>query len=300
MITTFKLCWAGIFIQFRPETRIVDHWDWGGCGHRLGGLRGFYNGGLFMAIHQQTSKIPYLGWTQMQREAWHDGLKKMSTSAIAIFSWGLVTGLAMGKSPLSTEQALAMSLFVFAGTAQLASLPLIAAGFSVTTILITAFVINLRFIIFSIGVQANFSHLPFWRRAILGYFTADFGYLMYTSRFADVQTLAERKADSYYRTYFMYGLATGNWCIWQAGCILGILFASQIPDSWGLEFAGSLALIAVIVPMLDHHAARWAAAVAAVVAVFAYSLPLKLNLTLAILAAIVVAILSDRSPRAMR
>ena len=253
-----------------------------------------------MTSDQQTSKIPYLGWTQVQRVAWRDGLKKMSTSVVAIFSWALVTGLAMGKSQLSTEQALAMSLFVFAGTAQLASLPLIAAGFSVTTILITAFVINLRFIIFSIGVQANFSHLPFWRRAILGYFTADFGYLMYTSRFTEIQTLAERKADSHYRTYFMYGLATGNWAIWQAGSILGILFASQIPDSWGLGFAGSLALIAVIVPMLDHHAARWAAVAAAIVAVLAYSLPLKLNLSLAIFAAIIVAMLSDRSPKAIR
>jgi predicted branched-subunit amino acid permease len=206
----------------------------------------------------------------------------------------------MGKSALTTEQALAMSLFVFAGSAQLAALPLIGAGFSVFTILITAFIVNLRFVIFSIGVQAHFSHLPAWRRAILGYFTADFGYLMYTSRFPEVQAVSERKNDSYYRTYFMYGLATGNWGIWQAGSILGILGASQIPDEWGLEFAGTLALIAVIVPMLDHRAARWAAIVAAIVAILTYSLPLKLNLTAAILAAIVVGILADRSSKAMR
>jgi len=98
----------------------------------------------------------------------------------------------------------------------------------------------------------------------------------------------------------MYGLATGNWTIWQSGSILGILFASQIPDSWGLEFAGTLALIAVIVPMLDHRAARWAAGAAAIVAVLAFALPLKLNLTLAIIAAIMVGILADRSPRRPR
>ena len=247
-----------------------------------------------------TAKLPYFGWSQQQQSAWRGGLKTMSRSALAIFSWAVVTGLAMGKSSLSTEQALAMSLFVFAGSAQLAALPLIGAGFSVLTILITAFVVNLRFVIFSIGVQAHFSHLPAWRRAILGYFTADFGYLMYTSRFGEVQTEAERKNDSYYRTYFMYGLATGNWGFWQAGSILGILGASQIPDEWGLEFAGTLALIAVIVPMLDHRAARWAAVVAAMVAILTYSLPLKLNLTAAILAAIVVGILADRSSKAMR
>ena len=247
-----------------------------------------------------TAKLPYFGWSQQQQSAWRGGLKTMTRSALAIFSWAVVTGLAMGKSSLSTEQALAMSLFVFAGSAQLAALPLIGAGFSVFTILITALIVNLRFVIFSIGVQAHFSHLPAWRRATLGYFTADFGYLMYTSRFGEVQTEAERKNDSYYRTYFMYGLATGNWGIWQAGSILGIMGASQIPNEWGLEFAGTLALIAVIVPMLDHRAARWAAVVAAMVAILTYSLPLKLNLTAAILAAIVVGILADRSSKVMR
>jgi predicted branched-subunit amino acid permease len=133
-----------------------------------------------MRFNPFVSKLPYWGWTPLQQGAWRDGLKTMSTSAVTIFSWALVTGLAMGKSPLSTEQALAMSLFVFAGTAQLAALPLIAGGFSIGTILITAFVVNLRFIIFSVGVQAHFSHLPYWRRVILGYFTADFGYLMFT------------------------------------------------------------------------------------------------------------------------
>jgi len=253
-----------------------------------------------MDFARLTAKLPYSGWNEQQQSAWRDGLKTMSRSALSIFSWALVTGLAMGKSSLSTDQALAMSLFVFAGSAQLAALPLIGAGFSVFTILITAFIVNLRFVIFSIGVQAYFSHLPAWRRAILGYFTADFGYLMYTGRFPEVQAVTERKNDSYYRTYFMYGLATGNWSIWQVGSILGILSASQIPDDWGMEFAGTLALIAVIVPMLDHRAARWAAIVAAIVATLSYSLPLKLNLTVAILAAIFVGILADRSPKAMR
>ncbi len=250
-----------------------------------------------MRFNPFVSKLPYWGWTPLQQGAWRDGLKTMSTSAVTIFSWALVTGLAMGKSPLSTEQALVMSLFVFAGTAQLAALPLIAGGFSIGTILITAFVVNLRFIIFSVGVQAHFSHLPYWRRVILGYFTADFGYLMFTNRFTEVQNAQERKADGYYRSHFMYGLACGNWTIWQTGSIIGILFASQIPDSWGLEFAGTLALIAVIVPMLDHRSARWAAGAAAVVAVLAYSMPFKLNLTLAIIAAIMVGILADRSPK---
>lgn len=45
-----------------------------------------------------------------------------------IAAWGLVTGVAMVKGGLSVPLALVMSLVVFSGSAQLATLPLIAAG----------------------------------------------------------------------------------------------------------------------------------------------------------------------------
>jgi predicted branched-subunit amino acid permease len=221
----------------------------------------------------------------------------MSKSVVTIFTWALVTGLAMGKSTLTLWQAVSMSLLVFAGTAQLAALPLIALGLPIWTILMTAFVVNLRFVIFSIGMQAHFYSLPLWRRATLGYFTADFGYLMYTSRYPEAHPPQESPTARRSRIAFMYGLTCGNWSIWQLGSLLGIALAGQIPQSWGLEFAGTLALIAIIVPMLDRAAARWAAGVAALVAVFSMSLPYKLNIVLAIVAAIGVGIVSDRRPK---
>lgn len=250
--------------------------------------------------HTATSiqrHLPYFGWPQDQQMAFQDGLQTMSKSVVTIFTWALVTGLAMGKSTLTVWQAVSMSLLVFAGTAQLAALPLVAIGLPIWTILITAFVVNLRFVIFSIGMQAHFCALPLWRRATLGYFTADFGYLMYTSRYPEAHPPEESLASRRSRIAFMYGLTCGNWSIWQLGSLLGIALAGQIPQSWGLEFAGTLALIAIIVPMLDRSAARWAAAAAAVVAVLSMGLPYKLNIVLAIIAAIVVGIVSDRRPK---
>ena len=241
--------------------------------------------------------LPYFAWSQDERLAFQDGLRTMSRSMVTIFTWALVTGLAMGKSTLTLWQAVSMSLLVFAGTAQLAALPLIALGLPVWTILITAFIVNLRFVIFSIGMQAHFYFLPLWRRATVGYFTADFSYLMYTARYPEAHPPQESPAARRSRTAFMYGLTTGNWSIWQMGSLLGITLAGQIPQSWGLEFAGTLALIAVIVPMLDRAAARWAAGAAALVAVLSMSLPFKLNIVLAIVAAIAVGIVSDRRPK---
>lgn len=243
------------------------------------------------------SHLPYFAWPHDERLAFQDGLRTMSKSVVTIFTWALVTGLAMGKSTLTLWQAVSMSLLVFAGTAQLAALPLIALGLPIWIILMTAFVVNLRFVIFSIGMQAHFYSLPLWRRATLGYFTADFGYLMYTAKYPEAHPPQESPTARRSRIAYMYGLTCGNWSIWQLGSLLGIALAGQIPQSWGLEFAGTLALIAIIVPMLDRAAARWAAGVAALVAVFSMSLPFKLNIVLAIVAAIGVGIVSDRRPK---
>ena len=219
----------------------------------------------------------------------------MSHSGVTILTWGFVTGIAMAKSTLTVHQALAMSLLVYAGSSQLAALPLIAVGLPIWMILITSFMVNLRFVIFSLGLQAHFSYLPLWRRIFVGYSTADFGYLLYIKRYPKPQTAQELRADhQHLRLQWMQGMQFANWSIWQVGSISGILLASQIPNSWGLEFAGAIALLAIIVPMLDRASARWAALTATVVAVATYGIPFRLNIVLAIGAALIVGMMTDR------
>lgn len=56
------------------------------------------------------------------------GVREMLPASPGILAWGLVTGVAMVKSGLSVPLALLMSLVAYAGSAQLAALPLIAAS----------------------------------------------------------------------------------------------------------------------------------------------------------------------------
>ena len=239
-----------------------------------------------------------LHMTPEQKQVFVDGFKEMCRSSVTTLTWGLVTGIAMAKSTLTLHEALAMSLFVYAGVSQLAALPLIAAGLPAWMILVTSFVVNLRFVIFSIGLQAHFAYLPIWRRVLLGYFTPDFSYLFFIRRYPTPQTVAEQRANTkHLQAYWLMGMQFANWVLWQIGSITGILFAHQIPNSWGLEFAGAIALVAIIVPMLDRSSARWAAVTAAVVAVMTYGMPFRLNILLAIIAAIIVGMKTDRSPK---
>ena len=86
-----------------------------------------------------------------------------------IAAWGLVTGVAMAKSGLTVPLAILMSLTVYAGSAQLASLPLLAAGAPMGVVWAAAFCVNLRFVIFSAQWRTHIGHLPRGRRLALAY-----------------------------------------------------------------------------------------------------------------------------------
>ena len=57
-----------------------------------------------------------------------EGMRATASVAPGIAAWGLMTGVAMVKSGMSVTESLAMTLLVFAGSSQLAAIPLIAAS----------------------------------------------------------------------------------------------------------------------------------------------------------------------------
>ena len=56
------------------------------------------------------------------------GLRDLAPQAPGVAAWGLMTGVAMVKSGMSVFEAVAMTLLVFAGSSQLAAIPLLVAG----------------------------------------------------------------------------------------------------------------------------------------------------------------------------
>lgn len=218
------------------------------------------------------------------------GAREMVPTALGIAAWGLVTGVAMIKSGLGVPLSLLMSLMVFAGSAQLAALPLMSAGAPMWVVWATAFCVNLRFVIFSAQWRPYFGHLPRWQRIALGYFTADLNFVIFMRRFPEGRRLPGQVE------YFMGGVPV-NWVAWQLPSIIGILAADSIPTSWGLGFAGTLALVGLIYSMVQDRATAVSAAVAGGAAVAAFALPLRLNIVVAIAAAVVVGMVLDHTSR---
>jgi predicted branched-subunit amino acid permease len=227
---------------------------------------------------------------RLRRQACLDGLRAVAPALIALAVWGLVTGVATVKSGLTQGQAIGMSLLMFAGTAQLAALPLIAADAPLWVVLLTAAVVNLRFVIFSAGLYPYFRHLPLARRMALGYVTGDVSFALSVSRWS-LQPDPGRGSSE--RTWFYLGICTGTWVTWQVSSITGILLGSGIPVAWGLDFIAILALVALVLPMVAGAPTIAGALVAGAVAVLASGAPLKLGLVVAVLAGIGAAVLVD-------
>lgn len=228
-----------------------------------------------------------------RRPEFRVGMRDMAPQAPGIAAWGLMTGVAMLQSGLSVTEAVAMTILVFAGSSQLAALPLLVAGAPAWVILATGFCVNLRFVVFSLHLRPYLVHLPRWRRLTHGYLTADLSYVLFTRRFPQP---ASDAAGMLAQEAYLAGNCFLNWVSWVGCSLLGVALANLVPTRWGLGFAGILCLVGVLCSLATTRLRILALAVAGATATVAYALPFKLNIVLAIGVAVLLCMLAQRVP----
>jgi predicted branched-subunit amino acid permease len=239
-----------------------------------------------------TSPPTAFGPALWQHPEFARGARETLGTAIGIAAWGLITGVAMGKSGLPLPLMLLMSLIVFAGSAQLATLPLLASGAPLWVIWATALCVNLRFLIFSAQWRPYLIVYPKRIRLFTAYLLADLNYVMFMRRFPQPVPAPEQLP-------YCWGGIACNWLAWQVPSLLGLFLADAVPVHWGVGFAGTLALLGVGLSLFTDRATGVAGTVAGCAAVAAYALPFKLNILVAIAAAVAMGLLMDHStPRA--
>ena len=206
--------------------------------------------------------------------AFMEAVRDLAPQAPGLAAWGLMTGVAMVNSGLSVVEAIAMTLFVYAGSSQLAALPLIVAGAPAWVILATGFCVNLRFMVFSLHLRKYLMHLPRLERMVHGYLTADISYVLFTRRFA---VPSEDPAAQLTQAASLAGNTFTMWTSWVVA-----------------SFAGTLCLVGILCSLASTRMRIFAAGVAAVTAIAAYHLPLKLNIVMAIGVAVVLSMSLER------
>src|SRR2546426_12150842 len=204
-----------------------------------------------------------------------DGALAAASLLVGIVPWGIVTGVAMVGAGLTPVEAVAMGVLVFAGSSQLAVLPLLIAKAPLWVMYATALVVNLRYVIYSAVLAPHFEHLSRPWRALLSYITVDGVFALFAGRY--------RPDDgNRHKHWYFLGGSLVMWCAWQLSSGIGIFAGAMIPGEWSLEFASTLALIALLMPLLFDVAVAWGALAARGVALIAARLPLNLGLLAAI------------------
>lgn len=211
--------------------------------------------------------------------AMRDGCRAVSPGLLALTVWGVVTGVAMVKSGLAEHTAVVMSLLVYAGSAQLTSLPLIMAGAPLWLIFAAGTVVNLRFIIFGAALHPYFKNMRWPKRLLMGYLSVDVAFVVFMPRFSDAP-----QKGTLEQHWFYLGALVSSWTVWQVTSIAGIALGSFVPSTWSLDFAAILALIAMMMPLVSNKPILVAILAAGVVAWITQMWPLRLGLIAAVIA----------------
>ena len=198
---------------------------------------------------------------------------------IGTIPFGFVTGVASVAAGMTPFEGIALSVLSFSGIAQLIAAQLIGADSPVVVTVAAAFVVSLRFLMYSAALAPCVAHLPVrWRLAI--------SYLMTDQTFSNTIRHYEAPGDKLHRHWHFMGSGVTLFASWQAAVIFGALAGALVPASWSLDFAVTLSFIALLVPAVRSRADLAAAIVAGAVALVAAGLPYKLSLVVASVAGI--------------
>jgi len=199
--------------------------------------------------------------------------------SVGLVPWALVVGMAMVSAGFTPLQAMGMNVIVFAGTAQLGTLPLIAAGTPLWLIVTTALALNLRFVIFSAAIAPGFRGVGTPGRWLAGHLLTD-------GVFATCLDKMLHNEDPHWRLGYYLAPAIWSWLLWQTFALLGIHAAGVIPKAWSLEFMATIALIVLLVPMARIRPMLVAALIGGASATLLRNMPLRLGVVVGIIAGI--------------
>ncbi len=158
---------------------------------------------------------------------------------------GFAFGILAGKAGLSPVNTLAMSLLVYAGSAQLIAVGLFAAGASPFSIILTTFVVNLRHLLMSAALSP---YLRAWRKiwiAVFAFELTDETFGLHSTRFP--QQGAQRG-----ETLMINMISQSAWVL---GTFLGVVAGNLIQDvkPFGLDYALVAMFIALLVFQLKDR-----------------------------------------------
>ncbi len=193
--------------------------------------------------------------THTSRPPWLlPALKQTLPIILGYLPVGFAYGVLAQKSGLSATNTMLMSLIVFAGSAQLIAVGLLASGAGAASVIVTTFVVNLRHLLMSASLAP---YLRTWSRlqqALFAFQLTDETFALHSSRFPRGET-------SKPETLAINMIAQSAWL---GGSLLGLFAGTLITDvkPIGLDYALPAMFMVLLVWQLTTWT-RWITAVLA-------------------------------------
>lgn len=167
-----------------------------------------------------------------------DGFLAMTPLWLGVVPFGVAYAVIARDSGLSALETQALSLVVFAGSAQVSAAGLFGAGAAGLEIVLTTFLLNVRHVLYGLSLGRTM-HLAGWRRTSAAYFLTD-------EAFGVVSTRPERSFA------FLLGAELSLFVTWNSATLGGALLGAAIPDpsELGVDLVFPLAFLALLVPLV--------------------------------------------------
>lgn len=231
------------------------------------------------------------GWPGLVPE-WIDlvALRDVAPILVSLVPFGTAIGVALNELVIPSPLGVGASGMIYAGSAQLAAMDLLAGGAGLTTVLLTIVVINARLLMYGAALEPMFRDQPAWFRWLAPQFIIDQSYALAMNR---PESVGGRRG---FRRYWLtVGSAIG--VVWLGAIGTSLAVAPVVDAESPLSFAGPALFIGLLAPLLGERRALVAAGGAALVATFMSNLPNGLGLLAGILAGIASGSLADRMTR---
>ena len=215
------------------------------------------------------------------------GARTTAPILLGVVPFGLVAGVTAVEAGLDPLQAVGMSVVVFAGASQLAAIDLLGRTAPATVVVLTALVINLRFVMYSASLAPYLRRLGAPARWLSAYVLTDQAYAVSLAEFRS------RGPDERSRLWYYLGSALSLWVTWQAATAVGAVAGAAVPPDLSLEFAVPLTFLALLVPAIEDRNTGAVAAVSGAVGVAAATLPFDLGLVTAAVVGVALGVVLD-------
>lgn len=173
--------------------------------------------------------------------------------------FGAAFGVLAATNGLTVGQTMAMSLLVFTGASQFASVGVIASGGSEATAVGSALLLGARNSFYGIAL-AEHLRLRLWKRFVGAQLVIDESTAL---------SLGQKRIEDRTPAFWACGLSV--FVFWNLGTLLGVIGGDAIgdPEALGLDAAFPAGFIALAAPAFGHRRGIAAAAVGALIAVVA-------------------------------